>query len=74
MICNLNYCLPFTKGPKIEYKPICWVSLMCFIEVAGADPGIFVRGGVQHPKILTSKKKKRRRRENGGLWWFFPFY
>ena len=34
MIYNLNYCLPFTNGPKIESKPICWVSIMCFFEVA----------------------------------------
>ena len=36
--CNLNYCLPFTNGPKIESKPICWVSLMCFFEEAKDQP------------------------------------
>ena len=25
--CNLNYCLPFTNGPKIESKPINLLGL-----------------------------------------------
>ena len=53
MIYNLNYCLPFSNGPKIESKPICWVSIMCFLRLRKVTTHLDIDSAVDCPITLN---------------------